>query len=83
MACTNETMKCWMKCLWLHRKAYVSCDSIVQWQQCGTVGTSFEHLLLELMVKTGREEKQIPEQHNSCHKGVPAITVVIGVGWSK
>ena len=35
------------------------------------------------MVKTGREEKQIAEQSNNYHEGVPAITVVVDGGWSK
>ena len=47
------------------------------------LGTSFEQLLLELMVKSGREEKQIAEQNNNYHEGVPAITVVVDGGWSK
>ena len=44
------------------------------------LGTSFEQLLLELML---REEKQIAEQNKSYHEGVPAITVVVDGGWSK
>lgn len=47
------------------------------------LGTSFEQLLLELMVKTGKEEKQITKQSNNYHEGVPAITVVVDGGWSK
>ena len=47
------------------------------------LGTPFEQLLLELMVKSGREEKQIAEQSNNYHEGVPAITVVVDGGWSK
>ena len=35
------------------------------------------------MVKTGKEEKQMAEQNNNYHEGVPAITVVIDGGWSK
>ena len=38
---------------------------------------------MELMVKTGREEKQMPEQNKNYHKEVPAITVVVDGGWSK
>ena len=38
---------------------------------------------MELVVKTGREEKQIAEQNKNYHKGVPAITVVVDGGWSK
>ena len=47
-------------------------------EQC--LGTSFEQLLLELMMKTGREEKQIAEQNKNYHEGVPAITVR-SCGW--
>ena len=45
--------------------------------------TSFEQLLLELMVKIGKEEKQMAEQNNIYQEGVPAITVVADGGWSK
>ena len=47
------------------------------------LGTSFEQQELELMVKTGREEKQIAAQKNNYHEGVPAITVAVDSGWSK
>ena len=47
------------------------------------LGTSFEQLLLELMVKTGNEEKQMAKQNNEYHEGIPAITVVVDGGWSK
>ena len=47
------------------------------------LGTLFEQLLLELMVKTGREEKQIAEQNKNYYEGVPAIKVVIDGGWRK
>jgi len=36
-------------------------------------GTSFEQLLLELMFKTGRKEKQIAKNKNY-HEGLPTIT---------
>ena len=39
------------------------------------LGTSFEQLLLELMIKTGREEKQIAEQNKNYYEGAPAIKV--------
>ena len=35
------------------------------------------------MVKTEREEKQIAEQNNNYHEGVPAITVIVDGSWSK
>ena len=42
--------------------------------------TSFEQLLLDLMIKTGKEEKQIAELKNDYHQGVPAITGVVDGG---
>ena len=47
------------------------------------LGTSFEQLLLALMIKTGKEEKQMAKQDNNYHEGVPAITVIVDGGWSK
>ena len=41
------------------------------------LGTSFEQLLLELMVKTGKEEKQMAKQNHDYYKRVPAITVIV------
>ena len=47
------------------------------------LGTSFEQRLLALMIKTGKEEKQMAKQDNNYHEGVPAITVIVDGGWSK
>ena len=44
------------------------------------LGTSFEQLLLELMVKPGKQEKQMGKQTNNYHEGVP---VVVDGDWSK
>ena len=32
---------------------------------------------------TGREEKQLAEEQNDYHQGVPAVTVIVDGGWSK
>ena len=47
------------------------------------LGTSFEQLLLALMIKTEKEEKQMAKQDNNYHEGVPAITVIVDGGWRK
>ena len=54
---------------------------ITEIERC--LGTSFEQLLLRLMIKTGRKEKQIAEENKNYHEGLPAITVFVDGGYSK
>ena len=35
------------------------------------------------MLKAGREEKNLAEERNDYHQGVPAITIILDGGWSK
>ena len=35
------------------------------------------------MIEAGQEEKRLAEERNDYHQGVPAITVIVGGGWSK
>ena len=48
-----------------------------------TISTSSEQLLLESMIKTGKEEKQIAEAKNDYQQIVRPITVIVDGGWSK
>ena len=36
-----------------------------------------------MMAEAGREEKQLAEERDDYHRGVPCITVIVDGGWSK
>ena len=47
------------------------------------LGLAFEDYLTELVLKAGREEKQIVIRNETQHHEIPAISVIVDGGWSK
>ena len=52
-------------------------------QTAQQIGQEWWASLQESMQAAGREEKQHAIEQNRYHKGVPAISVIVDVGWSK
>ncbi len=48
-----------------------------------SIGEWWKEKLKESMCEAGREEKRLAEERGSFHEGSPAITVIVGRGWSK
>ncbi len=47
------------------------------------IGERWRAELVDSMAEAGREEKQLAEERGDFHEGIPAITVIVGSGWSK
>ena len=47
------------------------------------IGTALEAMVGENLLIAGQKEKQLATEQENYHNGVPAITVVVDVGWSK
>lgn len=47
------------------------------------IGTKWEQILTQEIVKAGEEEKRLAIERKDFHHGVPSITVVVDGGWSK
>ena len=47
------------------------------------IGQWWQEHLKDVMAEAGREEKQLAEERDDYHQGVPCITVIVDGGWSK
>ena len=47
------------------------------------IGQWWQEHLKDVMTEAGREEKQLAEERDDYHQGVPCITVIVDGGWSK
>ena len=47
------------------------------------IGQWWQDHLQDVMAEAGRKEKQLAEEQDDYHQGVPCITVIVDGGWSK
>ena len=47
------------------------------------VGRLWKDQLEQSMLEAGKEEKRLAEERGDYHEGIPAITAIVDVGWSK
>lgn len=47
------------------------------------IGEWWKQELQASMIEAGKEERRLAEERGDYHEGVPAITVILGGGWSK
>ena len=59
----------------MHARIFINSKrDIVKWWQ---------KKLEEVMAEAGKEYKCLPKKRGDYHQGIPAITVIVSVGWSK